>query len=313
MSRRIRSLVVAAFALLPLALCCAGCGYAQLFGAAVGSATTSETGMLYVGAGFAELAAKQESLGLKTEAEQSARNAIAVYERADSQHAAFWLAYSNQVLGLILKSDVTRSAEAADRLGRAVSLFERLGDDGLPYLVTSLGHLGTFFVDRGDVERAEPLLQRALQLSEQHVIPYDNETKGKCLHNMGVVRLLQGKQELALSFFEDAIGELNGVGASESAQMANALNGKAFVLFKAGNQDEAAALMVQAAKIAEKSLGAESPELAKMQYDLACVYGAMGRRDDARALCMRSLAIYTKHFGAESAEAVRVSEKMRSL
>jgi len=306
----IRGLAPVALSLLLLSA--TGCPNGYVVGCVAGLAMASTNGMMWVGWGWEIAASKQLTRGLNLEAAQSARNAISIFESMAPEETCH-IACCLSTLGLALKDEPSRRADAIEALRRSISMVETAGDDGLSLLSTDLGHLGEIFVKSGDIGEAEPLLQRALTLNEQHKDPCDNKAYAKCLHNLGVIRLMQGRMDEASGSFDRAIAVLTEKGEAESPEMAMAVNGKAFVLFRAGENEQAKTLMVQATALLEKVEGSDNLELAKMQHDLACVHKRLGEYDEARRLCNRALAVYTRHLDPESPEIERIRRTLEEL
>jgi len=289
-----------------------GCPSGHIVSYVAGRAVASTNGKMWIGYDWEVLAAWQLKQGLNAEAAQSARNALDIFEKAAPDENCH-VAYCLNTLGMALKDEPSQRAEAIEALHRSISLAETGGDNALPLLSSSLGHLGEVFVKSGDIGEAEPLLQRALTLNEQHKDPYDNKAYAKCLHNLGVIRLMQGRMDEASGSFDRAIAVLTEKGEAQSPEMAMAVNGKAFVLFRAGENEQAKSLMVQATALLEKVEGSDNLELAKMQHDLACVHKRLGEYDEARRLCNRALAVYTRHLDPESPEIERIRRTLEEL
>lgn len=301
--------ILAISALLAILLSTAGCpsGYVGSYAAGVGVA--SKPGRAGLGYAVEMLADTQLERGLKAEAASSAAIAIAVFDELGPKEKLN-LCSCLMTLAFAVKDDPARHAEAIEAFRRVIAMTSTEDAEERSFHATTLGHLGQVYVDDGDVAQAEPLLQRAMALNEAQPDLYDGRAYAKCLHNLGVIRLMQRKMDEADAFFDRAIDVLVKAGDVECREMAMAQNGRAFVLHAAGRQAESKALMEQATTLMEKVEGADSIELAKMRFDLACVHRGLGDLDEARRLCSRSLEVHTQQLGPDNPRTVRVRQTL---
>jgi len=296
-------------ALLALLLSASGCPAGYIGGYAAGSALHTKQGRICTGLGLRILAEEQLSRGFKNDAAESARNAIEIFKDTGQQKTRL---YSSSLLlfAMTSKDDPSRHEEAIEALRSSISLTSPDKEKERSLHSSALGLLGEICVNDGDIGQAEPLLQRALAINAEHPDPYDSRAYAKCLHDLGVIRLMQRKMDEADGFFDRAIAVLKDAEDGECREMALSLNGKAFVLHAACKDAESKALMEQATTLLGKLEGPDSIELAKMQYDLACVHRSLGDLDEARRMCRRSLDVHTQQLGPDNPRTERVRQSL---
>ena len=165
-----------------------------------------------------------------------------------------------------------------------------LGTELLKVLSTKIGPLSMLYQDQGQYEQAEPLLKRALAISEQQLGP-DHPNMASSLNNLAALYQDQGKYELAeplylraLSIYEQQLGP-------EHPWTATSLNTLATLYRTQGKYKQAEALYLRALAIREQQLGPDHPNTAQSVSWLAALSEQQQQYEQAASLYQRALAI----------------------
>ncbi len=156
---------------------------------------------------------------------------------------------------------------------------------------------GTYLRERGQYERAEPLLIRALSIQEQHLGASHLATVAS-LNNLADLYWLRGRYEQAEPLFLRALSIREQHLGAEHPDTAKSLNNLALLYTEQGKYEQAEPLYLRALAIKEQHLGTEHPTTAKNLNNLGELYRLQGKYEQAEPLYLRALSIREQHLGA---------------
>src|SRR5262249_23169163 len=128
-------------------------------------------------------------------------------------------------------------------------------------LVDTLNSLAVAYRTRGDVDQAQPLLERALRILDG-TPPFLNGLHVDTLNSLAWTLLSIGDEEAALKLFSQAKDQAEKQPASLGVPFALSLNGLLFINARRGNIAEALSLSERSLAILEKTLGQSDPTVA---------------------------------------------------
>lgn len=140
----------------------------------------------------------------------------------------------------------------------------------------------------GAVDRAEPLLETALEIRERE-LGEEHPAVAATLHHLGALH-----QELNAggeAYYRRSLEIREGTLGPDHPDVAATLNNLGTVLAGRGELDDAEPLLRRSLEIRERTLDAGDPELAKTLNNLAGIAIFRGRPEEAEKLLLRGLAI----------------------
>jgi len=153
-----------------------------------------------------------------------------------------------------------------------------------------LNQAGYYLQKRARNSEAEPLLMRALAISEQE-LGATHPSTALSLNNLALLYRTQGKYteaepllKRALAIYEQQFGAIH-------PDTAISLNNLAMLYQYQGKYAEAELLLKRALAIHEQQLGATHPDTAQSLNNLAALYQYQGKYAEAEPLYQRALAI----------------------
>jgi tetratricopeptide (TPR) repeat protein len=161
-----------------------------------------------------------------------------------------------------------------------------------------ISRLGLLFLTKALYTRADPLMRRALTITEAR-FGKDDPNVAAALNNLAV--LLQGTNRLAeaeplllrtLAIYEANLGK-------DHPSVATALNDLADLLQETNRIREAEPLLRRALSIYEASLGKDHPSVATALNNLALLLRDTSRLDEAALMLRRALAIDEASYGKD--------------
>jgi tetratricopeptide (TPR) repeat protein len=179
-------------------------------------------------------------------------------------------------------------AEAAYALARAI--LEGLPDADPEDLAALFHNLGGLAHARGDLETAEPLARRAVEIRSASVGPRAPATLLDRSAHAAILAGL-GRADDAEASIQDLLGDLEAVLGSEHPEVAIALNNLAAILQTRGALVEAESIYRRVIAIKGAQLGLDSATLAVPLNNLATVLRAQGRPAEAAALYDRATTL----------------------
>ena len=154
-----------------------------------------------------------------------------------------------------------------------------------------LQQTGLYLTDRARYSEAEPLLERAYQMSEQQQGAEHLDT-ARDASTLAYLYFEQGKYEQAEPLYVRALAIREQQLGPQHPDTAQSLNNLALLYRKQGKYKQAEPLFVSALEIREQQLGPLHPHTAGSLNNLSHLYYAQGKYEQAEPLLVRALAIY---------------------
>jgi tetratricopeptide (TPR) repeat protein len=156
-------------------------------------------------------------------------------------------------------------------------------------LSDALNNLAGVWLARGDLARAESLLDESRTLREKS-LDRGHVLRAQSLHNLGQVAVLLNKMEEGRRLLSEAIAEYGPEDAAPAVPLARAHADLANVLGMLDKTADCISHFQTAARLFADRLGPDSPETLDTQVDLAEAHRRAGKPDDARALLEQVVA-----------------------
>jgi tetratricopeptide (TPR) repeat protein len=164
--------------------------------------------------------------------------------------------------------------------------------------VLLLEETGWYIAERARYKEAEPLLERALKISE-HVQGSEHLDTARAAGTLGWLYEKQGRYEQAEPLYQRALAIREQQLGVEHPDTAISLDNLADLYENQGKYSEAEPLYRRALQIFEQQLGAEHPYTAASLGNLARIYRSWGKYSEAELLLQRALQIDEQQSGAE--------------
>jgi tetratricopeptide (TPR) repeat protein len=162
----------------------------------------------------------------------------------------------------------------------------------------STNNLGNFFLEIGNYTEAEPLLYKAVAISEM-LEGSEHSLTGKMLNNLARLFLVNGDYDSAEKFFRRALSISEKLSGSEHPSFSADLNDLALVLQDKGDYEGAESLFRRSLAISEKMNGPEHSLTAITLMNLGLLLQDKSDYEGAEQLLRRALAISEKMEGSE--------------
>jgi serine/threonine protein kinase/tetratricopeptide (TPR) repeat protein len=198
----------------------------------------------------------------------------------------------------LLASETGDFSGADTLLPLALALLRRDPAASTAEYVSALNDIGYAWQVRGDLDRAEPLLEESLRRSEEPgSAPRD---VAPVLTNLGNIRQARGDLDSAAALFRRSVGARR-TQAADDPRLATSLESLAAVLQRLGSLDEAEAAVTEALAIRRRVLPEEHVALAGPLHLGAMILRSRGRSAEAEpflreALTLRENALGEDHF-----------------
>jgi len=214
-----------------------------------------------------------------------------------------------------IAAEIERPDVAVRELARALAAFDaRLPEDD-PLVGDIVTRLALASMERGDVNNALILLDRAIAITERAGAP-DAEllallrvrrTRGLLARAAAQLdRGDRGAEASACAAYQTIARDLESEASPDSANLALALGGRAECALRAGRPGEAVAGYRSALSVVE-AVDPPLPTLeASLHANLGALHGSTGRHDEAAADFGRALAAYDAAPDADAASVARV-------
>jgi tetratricopeptide (TPR) repeat protein len=167
-----------------------------------------------------------------------------------------------------------------------------------PEAARVLTQVGWYMREHAHFTQAEPLLKRALMLSET-TLGAEHPATATVLHNLADLYKAQGKYEQVEPLYLRALAIREQTLDPEHPSIASTLNNLAFHYMNTGKHEQAESFLRRALEIREHTLGSEHPDTSETLNDLAILYQEQGQYAQAEALLQRALAIREHALGLE--------------
>lgn len=161
-----------------------------------------------------------------------------------------------------------------------------------------LQQTGWYLTERARYSEAEPLLERAYQLSTQEQGAEHLDT-AEAASTLAYLYDAQGKYEQAEPLYQRALAIREQQLGSQHSDTANSLNSLALLYRHQGKDEQAESLYVRALAIYEQQLEPEYLDMAQSLNNLAALYYTQGKYAEAEPLYVRALAIYKQQLEPE--------------
>ncbi len=201
--------------------------------------------------------------------------------------------------------------DAEQLLRKSLEIRERAPNVGASGLIESLTSLAAVHIARGDLGRAELLLERALAGSEQ-LFGHQHARLSLLLNNLAQVYYKRKKYEPAERLLTRLAGIKSAKGVAEP-ELAAVLASLATVREATGHLAAARQLWLRVLSIREKTLGADSPAVAAALEHLGELSAAAGHLEQAISLRGRALAIRERSLSSGDASLHVARDKIASL
>nr|WP_281258998.1 tetratricopeptide repeat protein [Stenomitos frigidus] len=218
---------------------------------------------------------------------------------ADALKQAFRSAALKEAKRIIQKPDRSLLAETTTlmpHLQAVVHLSETSGHE--TDVAVDLAWLANLYYFQGRYTEAEPLLLRALTISEQQ-LGADHPDVAARLNSLANLYYFQGRYREIESLYQRALTISEQQLGADHPDVATKLNNLANLYRTQGRYAEAEPLYLRALTIGEQQLGADHPDVATRLNNLAGLYEDQGYSAKAEPLYLRALAISEQQLGAD--------------
>ncbi len=185
--------------------------------------------------------------------------------------------------------------QAEQLLQRCLEIRERLRV--FPGVAEVLNSLALLYVNRGDLARAEPLFNRALEIGEP-VLGADDNLMIVVRHNFAILFLRAGELERAESLLDRVIESRRRNHHRQDLIAANT-HILALVYSKQGRYREAEPLLRESLEVWGEARGEDHPRVGRMLSALAFIHRARGAPQEAEALLERAALIFSEALGED--------------
>jgi serine/threonine protein kinase/Flp pilus assembly protein TadD len=159
-----------------------------------------------------------------------------------------------------------------------------------------LGIVGRLYHQQGELERARPLLERAVAMQRELFDRRDPQL-AKTLGWLAAVLRAQGESEQAEPLFRESLEILRAVHGEEHPDVATALNDLAVQRKEQGDLEAAEQLHRQALALRRKVLGSDHLSVSSSLNNLAVILMQRGELEEAGELFEETLAIRRRAYG----------------
>lgn len=171
-----------------------------------------------------------------------------------------------------------------------------LGDH--PDLAATLNHLGTLYASRGQVDKAEILLQRALRIRETALGP-DHPDVAQTLNNLAGVEMMKDRFDEAEALLRRGLAIREAALPPDHPDIAANLQALAVLYNTQDRHAEAEPLHRRSLAIWRKTLGPDHPRLGLVLTNLANACAGNGKDQEAEALYRQAIDLRTRVLGPD--------------
>jgi len=199
---------------------------------------------------------------------------------------------------------------------KAANYFQKAAEIAPPELTlliaTYLTQAGVALLEAKLFSKAEPVLQRALQINDENLRD-DHPIVANSINNLAALYRIQGEYDKAEPLFKLAIQFREKAFGPESPEVAISLNSLSVLYSSQNKHEQAEQLLIRALKINKNALGAEHPDVAFNLRNLAIINSKQKYYVQARELFKQSLNIYENFFGLEHPKVADVLKNLAGL
>jgi serine/threonine-protein kinase len=203
------------------------------------------------------------------------------------------------------KKDITVTevlAEAVKRVNQELSTQPEIAAEVLTTI-------GITYQNLGHYDRAEPVLQRALEM-HRHLFGDEHLKVAMSIKNMALLRHYQGDLKNAEPLYQQAIPMYRRLETRSTPAFADALNDYGALSSDLGKFEQAKILYRESLAMYVRLFGNVHQEVASVNNNLAVAFHEEGKLDSAEVLYRNALAIYTKLYGAEHSQIARAMNNL---
>jgi tetratricopeptide (TPR) repeat protein len=221
------------------------------------------------------------------------------------------LATSLYGLGTLLAKQ-GRSADAEESLREALERQKALYGETHPAVARTLKDLANAVADRGDLNAAIPLMERAVAMQRALRGSEPHPDLAEVLNDMGALLWRQGDVAACEKFFRESLAMNRRLLGDKHPEIANGLENVAMSIQDKGDLGGAEKLYRQSLEMRRELLGAEHPEVGRTLANLASLQYDRGETREAVANMREVLAIYRKVYPKDHPETARILNTMGS-
>lgn len=242
-----------------------------------------------------ELASTLFLAGRTSEAEELFREALRIGELHPDADDGFGRATALNGLAVALLAQTGRETEAESFYLEALEINRARGErTSTPDILDNIGKL---LIERGDFDRAEELLNEALEMRRRMQSP-DHPALGNSLNNLAHLRRQRGDYEAAERLQREALKIYRERYGEQHPLVATCLNNLAMTLSEKGDYDGAEPYAREALRLWRERLG-EHPNVATGINNLGLITLQQGDHARAEPLFREALALRRKLLGDE--------------
>jgi tetratricopeptide (TPR) repeat protein len=221
------------------------------------------------------------------------------------------LANSLYGLGTLLAKQ-GRSADAEQSLREALERQKALYGETHPAVARTLKDLANAVADRGDLNSAIPLMERAVAMQRALRGSEPHPDLAEVLNDMGALLWRQGDVAACEKFFRESLAMNRRLLGDKHPEIANGLENVAMSIQDKGDLAGAEKLYRQSLEMRRELLGAEHPEVGRTLANLASLQYDRGETHEALANMREVLTIYRKVYPKDHPETARILNTMGS-
>ena len=221
------------------------------------------------------------------------------------------LANSLYGLGTLLAKQ-GRSADAEQSLREALERQKALYGETHPAVARTLKDLANAVADRGDLNAAIPLMERAVAMQRALRGSEPHPDLAEVLNDMGALLWRQGDVAACEKFFRESLAMNRRLLGDKHPEIANGLENVAMSIQDKGDLAGAEKLYRQSLEMRRELLGAEHPEVGRTLANLASLQYDRGETREAVANMREVLTIYRKVYPKDHPETARILNTMGS-
>jgi serine/threonine-protein kinase len=230
--------------------------------------------------------------------------------RVDPRATPNTLGYLMENLGCA-RRDLGRFDEGEALIREALASYASFTPSWLPYLASAHDSLGTLYLAKGDLARAESEHREALRLRDAYLPTDMNRVRSSYM--LGLVLVRRGRPAEAMPLLQDALARRTAVYGPSSADVAPVQDALAELYLAVNELDDAEDAVTRSLAAFDASLPPDNPARATALAHLAELRRRQGRPSDARAALSQALSIRERVLGRDHPDAVHAREALSAL
>ena len=215
------------------------------------------------------------------------------------------LANSRYGLGTLLATQ-GRYADAEENLREALERQKALYGESDPAVARTLKDLARTVDDRGDLNAAIPLMERAVAMQRALRGNEPHPDLAEALNDMGLLLYEKGDSGEAEKFYRESLAMNRKLLGDKHPEIANGLENVAMTIQDKGDLAGAEKLYVQSLEMRRELQGPNHPDVGRTLLNLASLQYDRGETREALANMREVLGIYRKAYPPDHPETARV-------